>query len=93
MINWQEVAKTTIEQVSRDVPDDADLAFRKKALRAARPWEFAATSWGRKVWAKHARKYLEKHGLPPLHKVSDDAPLLSPLDKQREKALRLSGQS
>jgi hypothetical protein len=66
MINWQTTAASVVAEVDRSLPADADLATRKKALRAARPWEFASTSWGRKVWARHSRKYLEKFGLPPL---------------------------
>lgn len=87
MIDWQKAAAETISSVHSSLPESADLAARKKALRDARPWEFSATSWGKKVWAKHSRKYLEKYGLPPLH-PAPDAPLLSPLDRQRERAMR-----
>lgn len=90
MINWQTAAAQTVDEVDRSLPADADLKARKRALNAARPWEFAVTSWGRKVWAKHARQYLEKHGLPPLH-PKPGLPLLSPLDRQRERGQRLLG--
>lgn len=91
MIGWQKEAAATIARVDQIVGPHADLATRKKALNAARPYEFSVTSWGKKVWAKHSRKYLEKHGLPPL-KPAPDAPLLSPLDRQRERARRIAGQ-
>jgi len=85
MINWQTTAASVVAEVDRSLPADADLATRKKALRAARPWEFASTSWGRKVWAKHSRKYLEKFGLPPL-KAKDVEDHLSPLERMMAKA-------
>lgn len=85
MINWQATASHTIGEVHRNLPADADLATRKRALRAARPWEFASTSWGRKVWAKHSRKYLEKFGLPSKKaKAVEDH--LSPLERMMAKA-------
>lgn len=85
MIDWQKTASHVIGEVHRSLPADADLAARKKALRAARPWEFASTSWGKKVWAKHSRKYLEKFGLPPLKaKAVEDH--LSPLERLMAKA-------
>ena len=85
MINWQTTAASVVAEVDRSLPEDADLATRKRALRAARPWEFASTSWGRKVWAKHSRKYLEKFGLPPLKaKAVEDH--LSPLERMMAKA-------
>ena len=80
MINWQTTAASAVAEVHRNLPADADLATRKRALRAARPWEFASTSWGRKVWAKHSRKYLEEFGLPPL-KAKAAEEHMSPLER------------
>lgn len=85
MIDWQNTAAATIAAVDRNLPADADLATRKKALRAGRPWEFASTSWGKKVWAKHSRKYLEKFGLPPL-KAKAVENHMSPLERLMAKA-------
>ncbi|WP_234820131.1 MULTISPECIES: hypothetical protein [Sinorhizobium] len=85
MIDWQKTASHVIDEVHRNLPADADLAARKKALRAARPWEFASTSWGKKVWAKHSRKYLEKFGLPPLKPKAVEDHLL-PLERLIAKA-------
>jgi hypothetical protein len=85
MIDWQKTASAVIGEVHRNLPADADLKARKAALRAAKPYEFAVTSWGKKVWAKHQRKYLEKFGLPPLHpKPIEDH--LSPLERMIAKA-------
>lgn len=85
MIDWQKTASSVIGEVHRNLPTDADLAARKKALRAARPWEFASTSWGKKVWAKHSRKYLEKFGLPPM-KVKAVENHMSPLERLMAKS-------
>jgi hypothetical protein len=85
MIDWQKTAASVIGEVHRSLPADADLETRRKALRAAKPYEFAVTSWGRKVWAKHQRKYLEKFGLPPLGaKVAKEH--LSPLERLMAKS-------
>jgi hypothetical protein len=85
MIDWQNTAYNVIDEVDRNLPTDADLATRKRALRAARPGIFGSTSWGRKVWAKHSRKYLETFGPPPL-KAKAIADHLSPLEQLMAKA-------
>lgn len=85
MIDWQRTASAVIGEVHKSLPADADLKARKAALRAAKPWEFSATSWGNKVWAKHQRKYLEKFGLPPLH-AKQAQEHLSPLERMIAKA-------
>jgi len=85
-MNWQSTASHIIGEVHRSLPDDADLKTRKKALNDARPYEFATTSWGRKVWAKHARNYLEKYGLEPLSVKRGNRLPLSPLEKLMQRA-------
>ena len=45
---------------------DATLADRRKLLRTIAGEFHQDTSWGRKVWSKRVRHYLEQHGLPPL---------------------------
>lgn len=89
MIDWQKTAASVISEVHRSLPADADLQTRRKALRAAKPYEFAVTSWGKKVWAKHQRKYLEKFGLPPLGaKAAQEH--LSPLERLIAKSKAVS---
>ena len=85
MIDWQRTAAMVIDKVDSTLSKDADILTRKRALREARPWEFASTSWGRKVWAKHSRKYLEKFGLPPLKAKAVEGHL-SPLERMMAKA-------
>lgn len=61
-MTWRAQAIEIIGEVHASLPEDADLKARRAALRKARPWTFAGTSWGKKVWAAAARDYLEKHG-------------------------------
>ncbi|CDZ32188.1 Hypothetical protein NGAL_HAMBI1145_09590 [Neorhizobium galegae bv. officinalis] len=75
---WSDAAARIIDDVHRTLPADADLAARKRALREARPSCFLSTSWGRKVWQKAQRQYLQKFGLKP--RGSAKLPL-SPLEK------------
>ena len=80
MIDWQLTAANVIAKVHASFPADADLKSRRAALRAAKPWEFSSTSWGRKVWAKRTRQYLERLGLPP-RGAKAAAEHLSPLER------------
>ncbi|GLQ09270.1 hypothetical protein GCM10007913_12020 [Devosia yakushimensis] len=75
---WHDRAIAVIGAVHAELPADADIRQRKRALAAARPLEFRATSWGRKVWGKAATQYLRKHGMKP--RGSAKLPL-SPLEK------------
>jgi hypothetical protein len=85
MIDWQGYAGSVIGKVHASLPADADLKTRKAALREARPPEFRTTSWGKKVWAKQTRKYLEKFGLPP-RGAKAAAEHLSPLERLMAKS-------
>ena len=64
--DWQAAARHFIAEVDASLPPDADLNTRRAALRKAASHFHGGTSWGKKVWSKHSRKYLEKHGLAPL---------------------------
>lgn len=56
-----------------ELPADASLDDRRKALRKDATLFHGGTSWGRKVWSREVRKYLEQHGLPP-RTVADISP-------------------
>lgn len=92
MIDWQNTAKSVIAEVAKSLPYDADLKTRRAALRKAKPYEFSATSWGSKVWAKHQRIYLEKFGLEPLDKAAPKSHL-SPLEAMMAKAKKVEGEA
>lgn len=90
-MSWRERADQVIAMVDAALPADADLRARRRALRLAKPWDFAGTSWGRKVWAAAARQYLERYG------AGRDEALrglpLSPLERMQaraERSVRLS---
>lgn len=62
--DWQAAARAAIQKVHESLSADATLKDRRAALRQAAPNFHGYTSWGRKVWSKHCRNYLELHGLP-----------------------------
>lgn len=62
---WADAARSLIAKVHAGLPAEATLKDRRRALRAVGPGYHGGTYWGRKVWGREVRKYLEKHGLPP----------------------------
>lgn len=77
-MTWRDTAITIIGEVHNALPEGADIKARKRALNAACPHEFRATSHGRKVWGKAATAYLVKMGMPPRNRR--ELPL-SPLER------------
>lgn len=72
-MNWQRMATDRIALINATLAADATLADRRKALREV-AWQFhGGTSWGKKVWGKHCRAYLERHGQKPRLPVQDAA--------------------
>lgn len=89
MQDWYGTAKAIIATVHQGLPPDADLTTRHQACLRAKPWEFATTSWGKKTWARAQREYLVKFGYVPRTAVgSAGIPLLSPLEKAKQRATR-----
>jgi len=73
--DWQAEAQRQIAQIDAMFEPDTPWQERQKYLREG-AWLFhGGTSWGKRVWAKHSRTYLEKHGKPP---KSKPAPLFAP---------------
>lgn len=64
MRDWQREVHNHIAHAVKDLPPDATLKDRRAALRKEAPVFHLGTSWGKRVWSKAARKYLEQHGLP-----------------------------
>jgi len=90
-MSWRQRADQIIASVDAALPADADLKARRRALRAARPWDFAGTSWGRKVWGAAARQYLERYGdgrAPSMRGLP-----LSPLERMQARAERRLGKA
>lgn len=63
--DWGAAARAEISARMAELPADASLEDRRKALRKDATLFHGGTSWGRKVWSREVRKYLEGHGLPP----------------------------
>lgn len=85
-MDWYGTAKAVINKMHETLPADADLHTRHQACIRAKPWEFATTSWGRKVWARAQREYLVKYGYVPKTAPPPTGPLLSPLERAKAKA-------
>ncbi len=88
MNDWYGTAKAIIATVHETLPADAELVTRREACLRAKPWEFATTSWGRKVWARAQREYLVQFGYVPKNAPKpmtgqEVQHLLSPLDRQK----------
>lgn len=60
--NWRFGARALIAQLTRDLPEDATVAERRKALWGKGGPAHLGTRWGRKMWGKEVRAYLAKHG-------------------------------
>ena len=71
--DWGKAARADISDIIEQLPKDASLDMRRRALRRGASDFHCGTSWGKKVWSRECRKYLEQHGLDPLpgRKVED----------------------
>jgi hypothetical protein len=59
---WRKEARALIAELTADLPADATLAQRRKALWGKGWPAHQGTSWGRKMWGKEVRAYLGRHG-------------------------------
>jgi len=83
---WRDKIDMLILRLHDQMPADADLKTRRKVLRENAWLGHEGTSWGKKVWSKAVREYLERFGLPR-RQPRTDLPLLSPLEKARRKGV------
>ena len=58
---WRSRARARIAELVKDLPADATLAERRKALRG-KGWD---SGWAQKVWQQEVRAYLALHGARP----------------------------
>lgn len=61
---WRSRCRALIAQLTADLPVDATLAQRRKALWGKGGPAHGCTSWGRKMWGREVRAYLGRHGDP-----------------------------
>ena len=73
--DWQAEAQKAIARLMADVPADLDWKERQKILRKAAHSFHGGTSWGQRVWAKHCKAYLARHGKP---QPAKETPLFAP---------------
>jgi hypothetical protein len=71
--DWGKEARAEIAERVALLPEGVSLEERRKALRKDASLFHGGTSWGKKVWSRECRKYLEQHGLPP-RTVADASP-------------------
>ena len=87
-MSWMDEARRAIQRAHEALPEDAELPTRKRAMRAACPYHFRSTSWGRKVWPKAVKEYLKRYD--PVAKSDAEIPVghLSPLERMMRRAER-----
>lgn len=61
---WRAEARSLIKELVKDLPADATLKERRKALWGKGWPAHQGTSWGRKMWGQEVRAYLAAHGDP-----------------------------
>lgn len=59
---WREKARARIAELTRDLPADATVEQRRKALWGKGCPAHEGTVWGRRMWGSEVRKYLALHG-------------------------------
>lgn len=65
MSKWRDAARHHIAELVADLPADASLAERRRALRGKGWPAHQGTYWGRKMWGKEVRLHLARHGAEP----------------------------
>lgn len=62
MSDYRSRARLLIAELTRDLPEAATIAERRKALWG-RGWRMHQGTWyGRKIWGQEVRKYLGRNG-------------------------------
>lgn len=59
---WRLRAKALIAEITRNIPAEALIEDRKKALWGKGWPAHQGTVWGRKMWGSEVRKYLARYG-------------------------------
>lgn len=72
--DWGAEARRRLAEIDKDLGPDATLRERRLAVKRAASSFHEGTSWGKKVWSREGRKYLERHGLAPLAPVGPNPP-------------------
>lgn len=79
-MGWSAIARRVVGEVHATLPENATLAERKAALKAAYPFGERAM-WPYKAWCKAQREYLARHEpITPTNKH------LSPMERMMARA-------
>lgn len=62
MSRWRDRARRRIAELTKDLPEDATLEQRRKALWGKGYPAHDGSNWGRKMWGKEVRAYLASYG-------------------------------
>lgn len=88
MTTWYDRARAVILSIHADLPADATLAERKKALRENYPFH-PSMSWPRKAWQKARRDYFARVVRAPEYAARSQSQIpekhLSPLERMMQK--------
>lgn len=77
---WAEAADAMIYKLHESLGEAATLDERRHMLRYHASEFHCGTSWGKKVWSRRARAYLERYGLEPIERA---VPKPSPWPQRR----------
>jgi hypothetical protein len=64
-MTWKDDAAEIIRKATSDIPDDALLSDRIKAINSACPSWWRQMSWPQKAWQAARRDYLVRYGYKP----------------------------
>lgn len=68
---WRARCRELIAKLTAELPADATLAERKKALWGKGYPAHEGTTWGRKMWGREVRAYLARHGSSCGHRTAE----------------------
>lgn len=68
-MTWKQEAAAIIAIATADLPQDAPLIERKRAIDAACPSSWRMMSWPQKAWQAARRDYLVRYGYTPRTKA------------------------
>lgn len=92
-MSWYDTATGYIGQIHVKLPADASYEERVKALRDGYPFQ-ERRGWAYKAWLKARKAYLGKYSMKAVRPRGDKQinfdEMLSPLDRAKAKALKLT---
>lgn len=72
--DWKAAALEDLAKIDAELGPDAPLRERRLAVKRHAREFHGGTSWGKKVWSREGRKYLERYGLEPITSTGPNPP-------------------